>query len=110
VTRSQRVVVYESPSRSTQGSKWFENHGRSSPDRTVREVRDSKYFQDLNPADVPAELEHYGVDAAALASCVAPCGCCVVASDWAAVGDPAVWFEVWWLWFAHRATLETLCG
>ncbi len=71
-------------------------------------MRDHLYFQRLQPADVPAELEYYGVSAAVLASCVAPCGCCVVAEKWAAVGDPTVWFEVWWLWFAQHPTIKRL--
>ena len=74
----------------------------------MRCVRDSKYFQHLEPAAVASELEHYGVSASELMSCVAPCGCCVIAHKWTEVGDPAVWFEVWWLWFAQRETIETL--
>jgi hypothetical protein len=76
----------------------------------MRCVRDSEYFQHLETTAVPAELEYYGVSAAELVSCVAPCGCCVVAHKWAEVGDPAVWFEVWWLWFAQRAAIAGLCA
>ena len=73
-------------------------------------VRDAQYFQQLHPNEVSSELEHYGISAAELVSCVAPCGCCVVAHAWAEIGDPAVWFEVWWLWFAHSTAIRHLAA
>jgi hypothetical protein len=71
-------------------------------------MRDHEYFKHLEPSAVPGELAHYGVSAAALASCIAPCGCCVGARQWNEIGDPAVWFEVWWLWFANREVIKEL--
>lgn len=71
-------------------------------------VRDAQYFQQLHPDGVPAELSHYGTNASELADCVASCGCCVVAHKWSAIGDPALWFEVWWLWFANREEIQKL--
>ena len=75
---------------------------------TVSVVRDAQYFQQLHPSEVPAELLHYGVSASALSSCVASCGCCVVVSRWSEIGDPTLWFEVWWLWFSHHITIQEL--
>ena len=75
---------------------------------TVPVVRDSQYFQQLHPSEVPAELSHYGVSASALSDCVASCGCCIVVSRWSEIGDPTSWFEVWWLWFSHHTTIQEL--
>ena len=75
---------------------------------TVYVVRDAQYFQQLHPSEVNAELSHYGVNAFALSSCVAPCGCCVLVHKWSEIGDPTLWFEVWWLWFSHRTTIQEL--
>lgn len=75
---------------------------------TVSGVRDAQYFQQLHPNEVSAELSYYGVSASALSSCVAPCGCCIVFSRWSEIGNPTLWFEVWWLWFSNHAVIQQL--
>lgn len=75
---------------------------------TVSVVRDAQYFQQLHPSEVPAELSHYGVNASELSDCVASCGCCVLVGKWAEIGDPTLWFEVWWLWFANHTVIQQL--
>ena len=78
--------------------------------RTIRCMRNSEYFQSLEPINVAEELAHYGVSAATLAECVASCGCCVSVDAWSKVGDRDAWFEVWWLWLIHNATIKELAG
>ena len=73
-------------------------------------MRNSEYFQSLEPINVAEELAHYGVSAATLAECVASCGCCVSVDAWSKVGDRDAWFEVWWLWLIHNATIKELAG
>jgi hypothetical protein len=73
-------------------------------------MRNSEYFQSLEPINVAEELAHYGVSAATLAECAASCGCCISVDAWVKVGDRDAWFEVWWLWLLHNATIKELAG
>lgn len=71
-------------------------------------MRDSYYFRSLDTSQVEAELAHYGVRAGQLANCTLPCGCCIDITRWSMIGDRAVWFEVWWLWFMHRKRIAEI--
>ena len=82
--------------------------GRHEWSCTVAFMRDHEYFKNLEPHAIPGELAYYGVSATDPASCVATCGCCVDILLWSKIGDRAVWFEVWWLWFAQREIIEKL--
>lgn len=73
-------------------------------------MRNSEYFRCLEPILVPSELAHYGVSAVTLARCAASCGCCIAVDAWIEVGDKDAWFEVWWLWFVHYATIKELAA
>lgn len=84
------------------------NYGSSGVVRTIGYMRNSEYFQRLEPISVPGELAHYGVSAEQLAGCVASCGCCISFDAWTEVGDKDAWFEVWWLWLVHNATIKEI--
>lgn len=79
-------------------------------ERTIHDVRDSYYFRALDTSQVEAELSHYGVRAGQLVDCAMPCGCCIDAKRWSEIGERAVWFEVWWLWFMHRERILELAA